>query len=393
MQDTERVVASVTDHLPASLVPFFDGRFTRSHILFDEFVHRLATQVCQEAGLFPAIHEWISVEEIVARTGLDRSRSMVPVDWMFRHFAARGRLVKTDGPAPRFRSQHVFTALDPAPLRGEQRRHDPGCLPSYTLAETAALDYPAFLRGERSGEDILLAPKRLSLWTDYFSNANLLYAVNNRVGAVALETWMPPEPHTVLEVGGGLASGAVAALEHLAAVGRLDRVRAYHFTELVPAFLRRGARHLRERFDHMVSLRVMPLDMNQSFAEQAVEPESVSVVYAVNTLHVAHDLAYTLGQIRHALEPGGRLIVSECIRPFAGSTIYPEFVFNLLETFRAPRLHPTYRPTGGFLTPEQWTDALAAAGFVDVRILPDIARIRDVFPTFYVAAVGATRSD
>jgi hypothetical protein len=72
-------------------------------------------------------------------------------------------------------------------------------------------------------------------------------------------------------------------------------------------------------------------------------------------------------------------------------TLYPEFVFNLLETFRSPRLHPSYRPNGGFLTPEQWTEALEAAGFRDVRLLPDIMRIREEFPGFCVAAIGATR--
>jgi SAM-dependent methyltransferase len=136
-----------------------------------------------------------------------------------------------------------------------------------------------------------------------------------------------------------------------------------------------------------------PLDMNRSFAEQAVAPESVSIVYAVNTLHVAHDLGFTLGEIRRTLEPGGQLIVSECVRPWPADTLYPEFIFNLLQTFRSPSLHPSYRPNGGFLTPEQWTGALEAAGFRDVRLLPDVTRIRDEFSGFYAAAIGATRPD
>ena len=54
--------------------------------------------------------------------------------------------------------------------------------------------------------------------------------------------------------------------------------------------------------------------------------------------------------------------------------------------FRASRLHTDYRPNGGFLTVEQWTSAIEAAGFRGVRVLPDVAHIRDVFPTFFVAA-------
>jgi SAM-dependent methyltransferase len=117
----------------------------------------------------------------------------------------------------------------------------------------------------------------------------------------------------------------------------------------------------------------------------------VSAIYAVNTLHVAHDLGATLAEIRRTLTPGGRLVVGECIRPYPGRTVYAEFVFNLMEAFRAPRLDPELRPNGGFLAPEQWTRALEAAGFVDVRLLPDILRMRDHFSTFYAAAIGATR--
>jgi len=112
-------------------------------------------------------------------------------------------------------------------------------------------------------------------------------------------------------------------------------------------------------------------------------------VYAVNTLHVAHDLELTLAEIHRALAPGGQLVLSECVRPWPGQAIYVEFVFNLMETFRAPRLDARYRPNGGFLTPEQWTDALDAAGFGEVRLLPDIGAIRNRLRTFYTAAIGA----
>ena len=44
------------------------------------------------------------------------------------------------------------------------------------------------------------------------------------------------------------------------------------------------------------------------------------------------------------------------------------------------------------ITPEQWTAALEANGFCDVRIVPDIAAIRDVYPSFVVAAVVASKA-
>ena len=56
-----------------------------------------------------------------------------------------------------------------------------------------------------------------------------------------------------------------------------------------------------------------------------------------------------------------------------------------------PVLEPRFRPNGGFLTPEQWAAALEASGFEDVRFVPDILKIRERYPIFFVAAVSATR--
>ena len=390
-REAERVAAIVAQFLPSSLVPFFDARFTRSHLLFDEYVYRLTIRVFADAGLDRAGGDWRTAEEIVARTGLDARSSLVPVDWMLRHLVARGALARRDGPTgSRFQAVRGLPSGDAASTLTEQRAHDPACLPSYALAETAARDYPGFLRGEHSGEEILLSPTRLSLWTSYFSNDNPLYAVNNRIGAAALEAWMPAGAHTILELGGGLGSGTLAALEWLAAAGRLGEVEVYRFTELVPAFLRRAQR-LQERVADARRVTFAPLDMNRPFGEQGVAAESASIVYAVNTLHVAHDLAFTLGEVHRALRPGGQLIASECVRPAPEQTLYPEFIFNLMETFRTPRLAPGYRPNGGFLTPEQWTAAFAASGFVDLRVLPDIARMRSLVPIFCIAAIGGTR--
>jgi SAM-dependent methyltransferase len=391
-KEAERIAAIVAPHLPPSLVPVFDARFARSSALYDEFVYRLSLRVFCETGLGQVVGEWGNAEEIVGRAGLDPRRAAVPVSWLLRHLSRRGILARQETlHGPRFRAEQGIGGLDPAPIEAEQRQHDPACLPSYVLAETAAREYPAFLHGGPTGEQILFAPTRLPLWTSYFSNEHVLYAVNNRVGAVAVETWMPRRAGAILELGGGLASGAAALLERLSSAGRRGDIQMYRFTELVPAFLRRGQRLLEERFSNGPPMTFAPLDMNRPFGEQGVSPESVAIVYAVNTLHVAHDLAFTLGEVRRVLEPGGQVIVSECVRPWPADTLYPEFVFNLLETFRSPCLHSAYRPNGGFLTPEQWTGALEAAGFRDVRVLPDIMRIRKEFPGFYVAALGATR--
>ncbi|MBI1728870.1 MAG: methyltransferase [Candidatus Rokubacteria bacterium] len=384
--------ALLRELLPPALLPLFDTSFVRLHLLYDEFIHRLVLGVVRETGLEQAMREPGTPTEIATRAGFLSGQALVPLDWMLRHLTARGLLEELSGGAAfRYRSLGPFPTLDPAPVSEEQKRLDPSWMPAYTLAETVARDYPAFLRGEVTGEEVLFSPRRLRLWIDYFSNDNGLYAVNNRVGALAVEQWLPKSGGVVLELGGGLGSGASALLERLETVDRLGAIAEYRFTEFVPAFLRRGEQALRTRHPGLSRVTFTPLDMNRPFGEQGVAPGSVSIVYAVNTLHVAHDLDFTLGEVLGALEPGGRLVVSECVRPQARQPIESEFVFNLTETFRSPRLHPPDRPTGGFLTPGQWKGAMEAAGFADIRFLPDIVRVQDQAPRFIAAAIGATR--
>jgi SAM-dependent methyltransferase len=388
--DAAAAEARLRDLLPPALLEIFNASFIRSNLLFDEFVYRLALRVLRQTGIDAALGMPAGTEAIAARAGLDRARGLVPLDWMLRHLAGRG-VIDVDATG-RFQARRPLPELDPASVREEQQRHDPSALPSYVLAETVAQDYPAFLRGEVTGEEVLFAPRRLRLWMDYFSNDNILYAVNNRLGALAFEQWLPPAGGATLELGGGLGSGALAVLERLTRVERLSALEEYRFTEFVPAFLRRGQQLLQTRYPGVKALAFGALDMNRPFAEQAVTPGSLAAVYAVNTVHVAHDLAFTLGEVRNALRPGGQLIIAECVRPQPGATVYAEFIFNLMETFRSPRLDPVSRPAGGFLTPEQWQAAIEAAGFQDVRFLPDIRKILGQVPEFVVAALGATRA-
>jgi SAM-dependent methyltransferase len=376
--------------LPARVRAPFTATFIRSAGLCDEFVHRLVFGIFRESGLAAAVAASPgTVHELVGRAGLEPRRAHAPVDWMLRRLCDRGVLERV-GEAS-FRLRAGVPELDPAPVREEQERQDPSWRPTYVLAETVAKDYPAFLRGERNGEDVLFSPARLRLWVDFFSNANGLYVVNNLVGAGAVEEWHPPAPLSILELGGGLGSGAVALLDNLKRTGRWEEIGEYRFTELVPAFLRRGQNTLQTRFPDASFLKFGALDMNQPFEKQGVLAGSASLAYAVNTLHVARDLDFTLREIFATLAPGGRLIVSECVHTAPAQAVYVEFVFLLMETFRSPVLHPTHRPNGGFLTPEQWRGGMEAAGFVDVGVLPDSAGLRARFPDFIVAAIGATR--
>src|SRR5262249_45466696 len=248
-----------------------------------------------EIRLDVAAGEAAFVEELVDRTGLRSTVAVEPLDWMLRFLSARNVFEEIVGDAGRrYRLRGPLPMLDPVAIHEEQFRHAASCQPAFILAETVAREYPTFLRGEVTGEDVLFAPRRLRLWIDYFSNDNAFYAVNNRLGAVAVGRWLPRSGGTVLEIGGGLGSAAVALLDHLRKARGLDAVGQYRFTEFVPAFLRRGEQALRQGYPSGPPFVFGLLDMNRPFDEQGVAPGSASVVFAVNTLHVARDLDFTL---------------------------------------------------------------------------------------------------
>jgi len=366
--------------IPPEILPFFDDAFVRSCELVEEYVARLALATFRSTGLAEACAAPATVDEAIARAGLAAGVARVPVAWLMATLAARGWIERA-GDAARYRTPATLPALDPDEIAAAQSANDPRCLPSYRIAALAAERYPAVLRGEIAGEQALFDAEGMVAWSKYFSNANPLYAVSNVVGAVAAARALGERAGAVLELGGGLGSGAEALLERAAP----QTVSGYRFTEISPLFLRRAERTLGARLRDR-RFEFAALDIDRPFG---VAPGTFALVYGVNVLHVARDLAATLAEVRAALAPGGALVIAECVRPFAGQPLYVELAFNLLGAFRDPVLVPGWRPNGGFLTPEQWTQALAANGFRDARVYPDIAAIRATFPRFVVAAIGA----
>ena len=377
---------------PRELLGVFDDSFVDSFDLFDEYVARLALAAFRTTGLDEACRQEASAAEAVARLGLSAPIALAPCAWILATLAARNWIaVSTSATGERrFRTLAALPVLDTGEILERQRVHDPRCLPSFDLAAMAANHYPAVLRGETTGEQALFGAEGILPWVRYFSGDNPLYAVSNRVGALAAANTFEHGTGPILEIGGGLGSGADALLREIAPPdGGLPVT--YHLTEISPLFLKRAQRNLSARHGH-VTLKFSELDIDRPFPPDTVAPGTYALAYGVNVLHVARDLAATLGELHKALRPGGMLVMAECVRPFADTALPIELVFNLLDSFRNPVLVPPWRPNGGFLTPEQWTAAIQANGFTDVRVYPDVASIRDDYPNSMIAAITARRA-
>jgi SAM-dependent methyltransferase len=391
-------VTTRTEELPELLSripdPEIRALFTPAFILcsehFDRFTVDMLLRLVRELDLDLVLREGATVARLLEAKAYS-PRAAAPLAWFLRKLAAEEYLeVVAPEPEPTYRLRGPLPVGDPDRAEAQARAIDPSSLPAFAVVRTMVEHVPEFLRGEKTGEEILFSPARLPLWFDYFSNDNLLYQINNRLGAEAVARALPRHPATVVEIGGGSGSAALAVAERLARDAALSRVGSYVFTEIVPTFLRRAERTLKARFPRLRA-RFLRLDMDRDFAEQGIEPGSSDLVYAVNTIHIAKDLGATLARIRETLEPGGVAVFSECVRPFEGQPIYVEFVFNFLENFTGVATDPASRPNHGFLTPENWRRSLRAAGFEEPEILPDVESLARHYDAFFVAAVSARR--
>lgn len=387
-EDLRTLLARIPDLEIRSL---FSPEFILCCEQFDRFTTDMVLNLVRDLGLEEPLARGIDPASLVAEMGY-APRAEVPLGWFFRKLSAGGYLnAEGSGRTTRYRLRGPLPAGDPDRAQARAEAIDPRSIPPFTVVRAMVEHVPAFLRGEKTGEEILFSPAKLTLWFDYFSNDNLLYAINNRLGAEAVVRALPADrAATIVELGGGSGSAALAVAERLARDGALSRIERYVFSEVVPTFLRRAERALRGRFPHFPA-EFLRVDMDRDFPDQGVLPEIADVVYAVNTVHIAKDLAATLRRIRETLKPGGTAVFSECIRPFDGQPIYVEFVFNFLENFTGVATDEATRPNHGFLTPENWRRAFHAAGFEEPRILPDVEELARHYDAFFVAAVSARR--
>ncbi|RMG11934.1 MAG: class I SAM-dependent methyltransferase [Planctomycetota bacterium] len=254
------------------------------------------------------------------------------------------------------------------------------------LVERAARSYPAFLRGEVLGAQVLFAAEALPLWERYFSAANLTnHAINAQTAALAERTTRGRKGLRALEVGGGCGSSGALLLEVLG-----ERVACYTYTDIAPALIARGRRTLRA-VPTRAERTFRRLDIDRPPAEQGVPPGSVDLLCGVNVLHAARDLVRCLRSLREALAPGGTLVLGEAVRPRPDAALAIEFVFQLAEGFRRFTPVEGLRERGGFLWWEAWPELLRRAGFAAVETAPrDMSAALRALPSYSLCALAAT---
>jgi SAM-dependent methyltransferase len=168
--------------------------------------------------------------------------------------------------------------------------------------------------------------------------------------------------------------------------GILPRVERYLVTEPNAFFMRCSQRKLARQYPDL-PLEWAALNLDLPWNSQGINAGEFDLVYAVNVMHISNDLLLSLNEARSALSREGWLVIGECLRPYPNQPIYPELMFQILESFTNVRVDPEIRPNPGFLTAEQWRRAFTRAGFQRAEVVPDIDRIREIYPHFFTGAI------
>jgi SAM-dependent methyltransferase len=347
----------------------------------------LAVDLLGQLNLAEQLGAWRSADELC---GLLRfqPRFELPLHWILARLAETGCVeVRSDSGARSYRLRKTPWQPDLERLRVLGLNIDPGNAATLDLLDHAARLYEIVVTGEKGGDQNLLGPQGVPLWLNYFNNDNLTYAVNNWVGAAAAADRLSSRPMLrVLEIGAGTGSATEILLKLLGERELLPRLERYIVTEPNAYFRRCNQRKMAAQYANL-PLEWASLDLDQPWSAQGIAPGKFDLVYAVNVMHISKNLPFSLNESRSALAPNGWLVIGECVRPYDNQPMYPELMFQILDSFTNVETDPEFRPNPGFLTAEQWRRAFSRAGFSRTEIAPDVERIREIYPHFFTGAI------
>ncbi|MEZ6185719.1 MAG: class I SAM-dependent methyltransferase [Planctomycetota bacterium] len=368
------------DHAPFAALPeeSWSEALYLDHELIEEQVTRHALELVRALGAPVPGHLELLTDDLALGAGVLDERAAA-YHWLWRRLASAGRIV----------GDVAEEVTDVEPLERDPAELDRACAaraerlgPTLALLEHAVAHYPAWLRGELEGRQILFGREATALWEAFFSNQNPVTRAVNALGAGVCAREIPGELE-VLEVGGGCGGGAELLLRALG-----ERVTRYRFSDVAPVLLARGRRHLAAACPER-PVDVLRLDLDQPLAPQGVAPASVDLIYAVNTLHAVADLPQSLSALHAALRPGGHLVLVESLLTRGPASVGLELVFQLAPGFGEVR--DALRPHGGFLPWAVWERALRAAGFAAPRCVPDPEAASAAYPRWALGVLLARK--
>jgi SAM-dependent methyltransferase len=365
----------------------FSERLYQSIELMERYSIDLAIDLLRRLNMMDQLGEWRSANELCHALSFQPGFSFA-LGWILERLVETGCVeARANGDIRSYHLRRVPWQPELERLRAVGLNIDPANAATLDLLDHAASLYPVIASGEQSGDHSLFGPQGVTLWLKYFHNDNLTYAVNNWVSAMLAADRLSTRPRLrILELGAGAGSASETLVRWFDQCGFLPQIERYLITEPNAFFRRRAERELVKQYPDL-PLELAALDLNLPWDTQGVGSGEFNLVYAVNVLHVSKNLLFSLNQARSALTGDGWLVIGECLRPYVNQPIYPELMFQILESFTDVQTDPEIRPNPGFLTADHWRRAFTRAGFERVEVAPDIDSIREIYPHFFTGAI------
>jgi len=370
----------------------FSERAYQSIELMERYSIEQAVDLSRQLNLLDQLGEWRSVDELCHLLSF-QPRFEFALWWILERLVESGCAERrNDGQVRSYHLRQQPWQPDLKHWRAIGLTIDPANAATLDLLDHAASVYPMVASGQAGGDQNLLGPHGVPLWLNYFDNNNLTYAVNNWVGAVSVANHLSTRHgFRILEVGAGAGSASEILLQLLAERDLLPRTERYLITEPNAYFRRHSQRKLASQYPNL-ALEWAPLDLDLAWNTQGIIPGEFDLVYGVNVMHISKNLLFSLNEARLSLAPDGWVVIGECVRPYDNQPIYPELMFQILDSFTNVQTDPEIRPNPGFLTAEQWRRAFSRAGFKHTKVAPDIDRIREIYPHFFTGAICGQNS-
>jgi polyketide synthase PksN len=370
----------------------FSERLYQSIELMERYSIELVVELLGRLNLVEQLRTWQSADALCSALGF-QPRFRLALRWILARLIETGCVeTQQNGQTCAYHLRKTPWQTDLKSLRTLGLKIDPANAATLDLLDYAASCYPDVATGRQSGDQNLFGPKGIPLWLNYFDNDNLTYAVNNWIAAAVAADRLSARPTLkVLEVGAGTGSATEILLKLLGERGLLPRLERYLVTEPNAYFRRCNQRKLSAHYPDL-NLNWATLDIDLPWNAQGIAPGEFDLVYGVNVMHISKSLPFSLHEARSALAANGWLVIGECLRPYDNQPIYPELMFQILESFSEVETDPEIRPNPGFLTAEQWRRALSRTGWVHVEIAPDIDRIRQIYKHFFTGSICGQKS-
>lgn len=355
--------------------------------LTDKYLLQLIKKVFDRIGISEDLKNFISIQQIMEKYNyVEKADRMLRWDLERLKFDDYVESKEENGTVLyKYTSKELPT--DYEEIYNWCSKEDPRSVYAFRLLALVADNYEEILEGKTSGVNVIYSPENIHIINEYYQSG-LFYTVNNVLGGKVLNYEVDKrESPKILELGGGLGSGTKQFLEQRKAAGKDLKSFHYHFTDVTNSMLRKTKKPLEEITGDLSNFEFSKHDFNKSLEDLGLAEEQYDIIWAVNAIHVATNLKFTLQQLYRLLKPKGTLLIVETVRPIYCPWVQHEFIINSLDDYGNVELNDEWRPVHGFMRWTNWVKAVEAGGFDIVDTVPNMTEVEAKYNNCYATVI------